>query len=101
MTLRDLNLLAGLAALTTLGVVGCADSPAPDQGFAPSAAPSGYTAPVDPATSTSPPEPALPDAPPEIPSDGVNSPSEQIDPDDPDERPPGWPPPTLPDRSPG
>lgn len=68
MTLRDLNLVAGVAALATLGVVGCAESPEPEQGFEPSAAPSGYTAPVDPATATSPPTPALPDAPPEIPA---------------------------------
>ncbi len=97
MTLRDLNLMAGIAALTTLGVVGCADSPdAGPAGFAPSAAPSGHAAPVDPATET--PAPALPQAPPEIPSDGIRLPSEQIDPD---ERPPGGPPSPLPDDSPG
>jgi len=87
MTLRDLNIVAGFAAMATLGVVGGAESPEP--AFAPSAAPSGFTAPADPATETAPPAPALPQAPPEIPADGIRSPSEQIDPD---ERPPGAPP---------
>ena len=100
MTLRDLNLLAGVAAITTLGVVGCAEGPDPEAaaGFAPSAAPSGYTAPPDPATETARPPPPLPQAPPEIPSDGIRLPSEQLDPD---ERPPGAPPSPLPDESPG
>jgi hypothetical protein len=96
MTPKGLTLTAAMVAVATMGVVACADGPESDEGFAPSAAPSGYTAPVDPATSTSPPEPGLPDAPPEIPPEGVNSPSEQIDPE---ERPPGAPP-SLPDRSP-
>lgn len=101
MTLKDLNLLAGIAAVTALGVVGCAEGPDPGMGagFAPSAAPSGYTAPADPATSTERARPTpLPQAPPEIPSDGIRLPSEQIDPD---ERPPGAPPSPLPDESPG
>jgi hypothetical protein len=98
MTLRDLNLMAGIAALTTLGVVGCADSPEPEASFAPSAAPSGYTAPPDPATETAPPAPSPPLAPPEIPSDGIRLPSEPIDPE---ERPPGAPPSPLPGQSPG
>lgn len=87
MTFRDLNLVAGLAAMATLGFVGCAESPEP--GFTPSAAPSGFTAPADPAMETTTPAPALPQAPPEIPADGIRSPSEPIDPD---ERPPGAPP---------
>lgn len=92
MTLRNLSLLAGMAALATAGLSACMETVEPDTSFAPSAAPSGYTAPVDPATSTSP----LPDAPPEIPPEGVNSPSEQIDPSNPNAPPPGSPPPVLP-----
>jgi hypothetical protein len=80
MTLRGLNLLAGLIAGTVMTVAACADGPEPSEEFTPSAAPSGFTAPVDPATSTSPPVPALPDAPPEIPPEGVGVPGEPIDP---------------------
>jgi hypothetical protein len=97
MTLKGLNLTAGMVALTTMAVVACADAPAADPGFTPSAAPSGFTAPVDPATATSPPTPGLPEAPPEIPPEGVSSPSEQIDPDDPLPAPP----PSPQDRPPG
>jgi hypothetical protein len=90
MTLKGLNLCAGLIALATMGVVACADNSEPDMGLVPSV---GTSSPTDAATVMPPPAPALPDAPPEIPASGPPEPADSTDLTVP---PPGGPPPVLP-----
>lgn len=101
MTLKGLNLTAGLVGLATLGVVACGDKSDPDTPMIPPAAdvPANPVV-TDPALTPSPEASPLPAAPPEIPPDGVDVPPGTVDSTDPTAPPPGAPPPVLPDSPP-